>query len=118
MPALEKMQQLQSLDLSDNSLGEAGLMAFVPALEKMQQLQSLYLRGNSLGEAGARALAPALEKMQQLRILDLGYRLFDGTKSHGQRVSRVADSLTMSERMLRQNFDESIGMISTALKRR
>ena len=58
------LDQLTSLNLNFNSIGEAGATAIA---EHLTGLTSLYLGGNSIGEAGATAIA---EHLTGLRSLD------------------------------------------------
>lgn len=63
---LEKLTNLEKLNLDSNDLGPEGAWNLAPALEKLTNLKNLSLSWDNLGPDGARYLAPALEKLTSL----------------------------------------------------
>jgi len=69
--ALFTNQLLQRLDLAFNSITEIGAEYLAKALERNEYLQQLDLRDNELGDEGAQALAKGLENNNALRTLKI-----------------------------------------------
>ena len=70
-PHLATLTALQSLDLTDNALAEAGAIALAPHLPPLRHLQDLFLGRNALGRGGAAALAAPLAGLAAMQLLDL-----------------------------------------------
>ncbi|QUY40769.1 COR domain-containing protein [Acaryochloris marina] len=87
----ENLQQLSSLDLSDNEVGADGARAIA---ENLQQLSSLNLSFNEVGDDGARAIA---ENLQQLSSLDLSDNEVgdDGARAIAENLQQLS-SLNLS----------------------
>ena len=73
------LASLQTLGLSSNSIGDAGLTAFATSLSKgaLAQLKELHLYNNKIGDAGLTAFASSLSKgalasLKQL-MMDVGW---------------------------------------------
>jgi Ran GTPase-activating protein (RanGAP) involved in mRNA processing and transport len=60
VPALLRMQQLKTLDLSHMSLTSDDLNVLAPVLTQLHALQRLSLNGNALGHSGAAVLASSV----------------------------------------------------------
>lgn len=84
---------LQKLELTQNSLGDAGISALVPFLSKLTRLQSLKLNSNEVTDSGVRLLGPSLTKLNScLRELDLSSNRFGalGTEALGEQLEQLS----------------------------
>jgi Ran GTPase-activating protein (RanGAP) involved in mRNA processing and transport len=93
--AAQHWPNLQSLVLSDNSIGAAGATAL--AAQHLPNLQSLYLVSNSIGDAGATALAQqAAQHWPNLQDLYLCGNLMPGANAAKAALRRWARSKGVS----------------------
>ncbi len=69
--AVGKSRTLQTLDLQQNQITDAGAKALAAAVEKSGTLQTLSLDNNQITDAGAIALATAVENSITLQTLHL-----------------------------------------------
>lgn len=60
---------LQSLNLSDNALGEKGVRAFSALLKSQSALEELYFMNNGISEEAAVAICELLPSAEKLRVL-------------------------------------------------
>jgi Ran GTPase-activating protein 1 len=60
---------LQSLNLSDNALGEKGVRAFSALLKSQSSLKALYFMNNGISEEAAHAIRELLPSAENLRVL-------------------------------------------------
>lgn len=60
---------LNSLDLSDNALGEKGVRAFGALLQSQSCLEELYLKNDGISEEAARAVCELIPSTEKLRVL-------------------------------------------------
>ena len=67
--------QLQTLELSSNSVGTEGAVAFTDMLALNKSLTSLYMDSCSIGRKGAVCLAKAMEKNSTVSEFSIGYNL-------------------------------------------
>jgi hypothetical protein len=82
-------QNLKSLDLFNNNIGDAGALELVVAL---RNLKSLDLSSNSIGDAGALELAVVLRQNNTLEILEL-----DSNQIVSDGASALADALVAND---------------------
>ena len=83
---------LQTLDLTQNVLGYAGIKALVPFLSNLTALQCLRLANNDVTDAGVKILGPSLTKLSaSLCELDLSNNSFGalGTEALGQQLGAL-----------------------------
>jgi hypothetical protein len=78
----------ESLNLSGNPFGDAGVRALSPVLQHTMRLRSLDLRAVGMGDAGLAELAAALEANRTVAALDLRLNAFGPTG-----VRALADAL-------------------------
>uniref|UniRef100_A0A383V7A5 Protein kinase domain-containing protein n=1 Tax=Tetradesmus obliquus TaxID=3088 RepID=A0A383V7A5_TETOB len=76
--AAQYWRSVQSLDLSYNAIGAAGITALAQAAHHWPQLQDLYLNMNSIGAAGVTALAQAAQHWPNLHSLKLNCNSIGG----------------------------------------
>jgi len=83
--------KLRALDLSDNALGEKGIVACKAALQHMTTLESLTLQNVGLSVHACRALADLLPNPEGLKKLHLANNMSDdeGAKSIGQLLAKA-----------------------------
>ena len=60
---------LESLDLSNNALGEKGVRAFGALLKSQKGLEELYLMNDGISEEAARAVCELVPSTEKLRVL-------------------------------------------------
>uniref|UniRef100_A0A7N0TXE7 WPP domain-containing protein n=1 Tax=Kalanchoe fedtschenkoi TaxID=63787 RepID=A0A7N0TXE7_KALFE len=60
---------LKSLNLSNNALGEKGVVAFGDLLKSQSSLEELYLMNNGISEAAAQAVCDLIPSTEKLKIL-------------------------------------------------
>lgn len=60
---------LNSLNLSNNALGEKGVRAFSALLKSQSQLEELYLMNDGISEEAARAVCELIPSTEKLRVL-------------------------------------------------
>lgn len=85
---------LQKLDLTQNSLADAGINALVPFLSKLARLRSLSLISNGVTDSGVKQLGSSLTKLHSsLRELDFSSNSFGalGTEALGQQLEQLPD---------------------------
>jgi hypothetical protein len=71
---LEKLPNLECLDLRYNNLGNEGLQSLLPSLARLSQLRDIKLRRNDIsGEAGAKLLIQLMQSLPSLQNLELEY---------------------------------------------
>jgi hypothetical protein len=84
-------QNLKSLVLRENNIGDAGALEIAVALRQNNTLDLLDLKSNAIGSDGASALADALVLANDsLKVLDLGCNLIcvDGATSIAEMLTR------------------------------
>lgn len=72
--ALENLTLINSLDLTETSLEEAGARSLAPSFPRLNNLKHLNIRGNPLGLRGLQPLISAMESLK-LNTLDLSSTL-------------------------------------------
>uniref|UniRef100_A0A7N0SYH8 WPP domain-containing protein n=1 Tax=Kalanchoe fedtschenkoi TaxID=63787 RepID=A0A7N0SYH8_KALFE len=60
---------LKSLNLSNNALGEKGVIAFEDLLKSQTSLEELYLMNNGISEAAAQAVCDLIPSTEKLKVL-------------------------------------------------
>lgn len=63
--------KVESLDLSENNIGDAGVIALAGALPHARRLTALNLADNNVGERGARYLAASVSETLRLESIEL-----------------------------------------------
>ncbi len=88
--SLKSCTNLQTLEISNNSIGSESAVALADGLKSCTNLQTLNINYNSIGPEGAVALADGLKSCTNLRTLNISYNsvgsegavaLADGLKS-------------------------------------
>ncbi len=74
---LKSCTNLQTLNISLNSVGSEGAVALADGLKSCTNLQTLNIRGNSVGSEGAVALADGLKSCTNLQTLDICHNSID-----------------------------------------
>ena len=96
---------MQTLNLAEHALGDAGATQLADALRANTSLQTLYLCANSIGEAGATQLADALRTNTSVKELYLG-----GNSIGDAGATQLADALRANTSVkLLYLSDNSIG---------
>ena len=92
---LKSSTTLETINLSDNTIGDEDAKALADALKTNKTLHTLDLSGNEIGDTGAKALADALKINTTLHALDLGYNSIteEGVKAIAQML--IADNTTL-----------------------
>ena len=69
------MPALRELNLSDNDIGDPGLLALAPVLRQMPALEILIMHSNDIGDEGFAALIapPMTGVLESLKYLDIGH---------------------------------------------
>ena len=68
---LAQLENLESLDISDNYIGETGSIYLAEALKSLPKLKKLDLTDVSLGSQGAKNISDAFKKLKKLSSLKL-----------------------------------------------
>ena len=71
--ALKEMNNLHTLNLSYNTIGDNGMEPLAEALEKVNSLHTLDLSHDEIGDEGIKLLTKALKEINNLHTLDLSY---------------------------------------------
>uniref|UniRef100_A0AAY4D3M1 Class II major histocompatibility complex transactivator n=1 Tax=Denticeps clupeoides TaxID=299321 RepID=A0AAY4D3M1_9TELE len=71
--ALFALSSLKRLNLSQNTIGDKGMVKLAPALPALHSLQCLSLYNNQIADNGAEKLASVLPEIKSLLDLDVGF---------------------------------------------
>jgi Ran GTPase-activating protein (RanGAP) involved in mRNA processing and transport len=102
---------LQTLDVSDNGIDDAGAGAFAHMLRFNTSLQELNLSFNPIGDDGARRIALSLQKNRHLRCLSL--RRSGLTNAGAQNFAESIPKMTgLKELTLNKNGIDTVGLVA------
>ncbi len=115
--ALKSNTSLQSLNLSNNWIGDQGAAALAEALKSNTSLQSLNLGGKWIGDKGAEALAEALKSNTSLQSLNL-YNNQIGAKGAAAFAEALKSNTSLQSLDLSYNQigDQGAAALAEALK--